>query len=223
MMAMTPTLRYGFTVLMMASFLFSCSRLPAIKPADPVAAAALIAQCGRPYPSVPYRFVHAIEVILPGGSSGTLMGVTLVDPRAAAVQSVMMTLEGFVLFDGTYDKKVRVDRAVPPFDKPEFAKNMLDDVRLLYLAPEGRPMHAGTLKDGAVICRYIGTQYPVMDVIVHRDGSWEIDGYSESEEAKRRIKAGSVKNGIPETIELKAYEAWDYTLRMRLISAETVD
>ena len=221
-MVMNPPLRYGFAVLLMASFLFSCSHLPVIKPGEP-SAVALIEQCRRPYPAVPYRFVHAIEVVLPGGSSGTMIGVTLVDPKAAAVQSVMMTLEGFVLFDGTYDKKVRVDRAVPPFDKPEFAKNMLDDVRLLYLAPEGRPMHAGTLKDGAVICRYIGTQYPVMDVIVHRDGSWEIDGYSESEEAKRRIKAGSVKNGIPETIELKAYEAWDYTLRMRLISAETVD
>ena len=221
-MVMNPPLRYGFAVLLMASFLFSCSHLPVIKPGEP-SAVALIEQCRRPYPAVPYRFVHAIEVVLPGGSSGTMIGVTLVDPKAAAVQSVMMTLEGFVLFDGTYDKKVRVDRAVPPFDKPEFAKNMLDDVRLLYLAPEGRPMHAGTLKDGAVICRYIGTQYPVMDVIVHRDGSWEIDGYSESEEAKRRIKAGSVKNGIPETVELKAYEAWDYTLRMSLISAETVD
>jgi hypothetical protein len=221
-MEMTPTLRYGFALLMMASFLFSCSRLPVIKPAEPSAAAALIAQCGRPYPSVPYRFVHAIEVILPGGSSGTLMGVSLVDPKVAAVQSAMMTLEGFVLFDGAYDKNVHVDRAVPPFDKPQFAKNMLGDVRLMYLAPEGRPMNAGTLKDGAVICRYIGNQYPVTDVIVHRDGSWEINAYSESEEVKRRIRAGSVKNGIPETVELKAYEAWDYTLRMRLISADPV-
>lgn len=221
-MEMTPTLRYGFALLMMASFLISCSRLPVIKPAEPLAAAALIEQCGRPYPSDPYRFVHAIEVILPGGSSGTMMGVTLVDPKAAAVQSAMMTLEGFVLFDGSYDKNVHVDRAVPPFDKPQFAKNMLGDVRLMYLAPEGPPMNAGTLKDGAVICRYTGNQYPVMDVIVHQDGSWEIDAYSESEEAKRRIRAGSVKNGIPETVELKAYEAWDYTLRMRLISADSI-
>ncbi|MFA5180041.1 MAG: hypothetical protein WC405_01870 [Syntrophales bacterium] len=221
-MAMTPTLRYGFAVLMMASLLFSCSRLPVIKPVEPSAAAALIEQCGRPYPSVPYRFVHAIEVILPGGSSGTMMGVTIVHPKAAAVQSAMMTLEGFVVFEGAYDKKVHVDRAVPPFDKPEFAKNMLNDVRLMYLAPEGRPVSVGTLKDGAVICRYMGTRYPVVDVIVRRDGSWEIDGYSVSEEAKRRIKAGSVKNGIPETVELKAYEAWDYTLRMRLISADPV-
>ncbi|MCX5829339.1 MAG: hypothetical protein NTV58_15270 [Deltaproteobacteria bacterium] len=221
-MEMIPPLRYGFALLMMAVFLFSCSRLPVIKPAEPSAAAALIEQCGRTYPSVPYRFVHAIEVILPGGSSGTMIGVTLVDPKAAVVRSAMMTLEGFVLFDGAYDKDVHVERAVPPFDKPHFAKNMLGDVRLMYLAPEGRPINAGTLKDGAVICRYIGTQYPVMDVIVHQDGSWEVDGYSESEEAKRRIKAGSVKNGIPETVELKAYEAWDYTLQMRLISADPV-
>ncbi|MCK9196903.1 MAG: hypothetical protein M0P16_07975 [Syntrophales bacterium] len=221
-MELISPFKYGLVMLMMASFLFSCSRLPVIKPVEPSAAAALIEQCGRPYPSVPYRFVHAIEVTLPGGSSGTLIGVSLVDPKAAAVQSAMMTLEGFVLFDGAYDKNVHVDRAVPPFDKPQFAKNMLGDVRLMYLAPEGKPVNAGTLKGGAVICRYIGNQYPVMDVIVHRDGSWDIDAYSESEEPRRRIRAGSVKNGIPETVELKAYEAWDYTLQMRLISADPV-
>lgn len=221
-MEMISPLRYGFALLIMASLLFSCSRLPVIKPAEPSAAAGLIAQCGRPYPSVPYRFIHAIEVILPGGSSGTIMGVTLVDPKAAAVHSVMMTLEGFVLFDGAYDKNVHVDRAVPPFDKPHFAKNMLGDVRLMYLAPEGQPVNTGTLQDGAVICRYTGSRYPIMDVIVHRDGSWEIDAYSGSEEPRRRIRAGAVKNGIPETVELKAYEAWDYTLQMKLISAEPV-
>ncbi|MDD5170964.1 MAG: hypothetical protein PHN75_19260, partial [Syntrophales bacterium] len=50
---------------------------------------------------------------------------------------------------------------------------------------------------------------------------WEIDAYSESEELRRRIRAGSVRNGIPETVELNGYEAWDYTLRMRLISADS--
>ncbi|MEI7639858.1 MAG: hypothetical protein WCJ37_21260 [Syntrophus sp. (in: bacteria)] len=221
-MVMNPPLRYGFAVLLMASFLFSCSHLPVIKPGEP-SAVALIEQCRRPYPAVPYRFVHAIEVVLPGGSSGTMIGVTLVDPKAAAVQSVMMTLEGFVVFDGAYDKKVRVDRAVPPFDKPEFAKNMLKDVRLMYLAPEGRPENVGFLEDGAVICRYKGNENPFMDIILYRNGSWEIDAYSEHEELRRRIRAGSVKNGIPETVELHGYESWDYTLQMRLISAETVD
>lgn len=221
-MGMVPRFRYGFAILMMALFLFSCSRLPVIKPAEPSATAALIEQCRRPYPSDSYRFVHAIEVILPGGSSGTMMGVTLIDPKAAAVHSVIMTLEGFVIFDGSYDKDVHVERAVPPFDKPHFAKNMLEDVRLMYLAPEGRPMNAGFLEDGAVICRYTGNENAILDVIVHRDGSWEIDAYSESEELRRRIRAGSVKNGIPETVDLNGYEAWDYTLRMRLISADSI-
>lgn len=221
-MEMIPPLRYGFALMMMASFLFSCSRLPVIKPAEPSAATALIEQCRRPYPSVPYRFVHAIEVILPGGSSGTMMGATLIDPKAAAVHSVIMTLEGFVVFDGAYDKDVHVDRAVPPFDKPHFAKNMLKDVRLMYLAPEGRPVKVGFLEDGAVICRYTGNDNHIVDVIVHRDGSWEIDTYSESEEIRRRIRLGSVRNGISETVELNGYEAWGYTLRMRLISADPV-
>ena len=115
-------LRYGFTLLILALFLFSCSRLPVIKPVKPSASAALIEQCGRPYLSVPYRFVHAIKVIGPGGSSGTLMGVTRIDPKAAAIHSVMMTLEGFVFFDGSYDRDVHVNRAVPPFDTPPFRK-----------------------------------------------------------------------------------------------------
>ena len=91
------------------------------------------------------------------------------------------------------------------------------------MPPEGQPARTGTLDDGAVICRYWGKEHPILDVIVHRNGSWEIVAYSESEELRRRISAGSIRNGVPETVELKAYEAWDYTLRMRLISAEKIN
>jgi hypothetical protein len=133
-----------------------------------------------------------------------------------------MTIEGFVLFDAQYEKEVRVKRAVPPFNARHFANHMMEDVRLILLAPQGQLSSAGILEDGSTICRYDGSQGKIIDVILHQDNSWEIGVYSNSYETIRRVNASSVKDWIPSLVKLTAFDSWDYSLLLTLINAEPV-
>ena len=211
-----------FLILILILFLVSCSRLPVIKPVDQAVLPDITRQCQQPFVDIPYRFVHAIEVTLPGGGAGTVVGVSVIDPALEKIHSVIMTIEGFVLFDAQYGKEVRVDKAVPPFNAKHFAKHMMEDVRLILLAPHGRLSNAGVLENGSTICRYDGSQGRIVDLIVYKDNSWEIVVYSDSYETIRRVNASSVKDRIPALIKLTAFDSWDYSLLLRLIDAEPV-
>ncbi len=211
-------IRYCIAMWMVC--LVSCSPLPVIKPADqPVAVAQ---KCRRPFLDTPYRFVHTIKAALPGGGSGTVLGITVADPSSRGIHSAIMTIEGFVLFEARYDKKLVVSRALPPFNAEQFAEHMMDDIRFIFLAPEGRLLNAGVREDGSAICRYDGNQGAIVDVIVHGDDTWEIAKYRNRYEQQRIISAFSLRNGIPEIMELTGFESGNYSLRLRLISAEPV-
>jgi len=211
-----------FLIFILIFLLISCSRLPVIKPVDQAVLPDIERRCHQPFVDIPYRFIHAIEVTLPGGGAGTVVGVTVVDPAAENIHSVIMTIEGFVLFDARYEREVRVDRAVPPFNAKHFAERLMEDVRLILVAPRGRPSIAGILENGSTICRYDRSQGRILDLIIHQDKSWEIGLYSDSYETIRRVNASSVMDRIPKLIKLTAYDYWDYSLLLTLINAEPV-
>ncbi|MBA4396872.1 MAG: hypothetical protein C0394_05760 [Syntrophus sp. (in: bacteria)] len=215
----TPT---GAALILLTVLFTACSTLPAIRPLDAAGTQAAAQNCRRPFLDTPHRFVHAIEAGIPERAAGTVLGVTLFDPPSGIVRSAILTLEGFVLFDARYDNGLQVNRAVPPFDAPRFAQNMMDDIRLIFLAPQGRLLQAGTLENGAVACRYEAPRGQTVDVIVRRDDAWGIETYGSQNEPLRRVEAFSVKNRFPEALALTGFFTVDYKLRMTLISAEPV-
>ncbi|MGO9137137.1 MAG: hypothetical protein ACLP9S_00790 [Syntrophales bacterium] len=209
-----------FLILMTAFFIISCSRLPVIKPVDTSMAPDTMRRCHLPFLDIPYQFIHTIEVVLPDGRTGTVVGVTAFDPATKTIQSVIMTIEGFVLFDAIDEKEVRVNRAVPPFNAEYFAGYMMDDVRLIFLTPDGRLSDIGVFEDGSTVCRYYVKQNWVTDVIVHTDNTWEIKRYSDSNELLRKVMTFSLQDRIPGIVELNAFGFREYTLRLNLINAE---
>ena len=211
-----------FLTLILIYFLISCSRLPVIKPVGQAVLPDITKRCHQPFVDSPYRFIHAIEVSLPGGGTGTVVGITVIDPSSEKIHSVIMTIEGFVLFDAQYEEEVRVNRAVPPFNAKDFAEHLMEDVRLILVAPQERLSRAGVLEDGSTICRYQRDNKKIVDVIIRQDNSWEIGVYSDSHETIRRVNASSIKNGIPTLVKLTAFDYWDYSLLLSLISAEPV-
>ena len=82
------------------------------------------------------------------------MGVTVISPEERKIESVIMTIEGFVFLDAYYDQKVVINRGIPPFDSIDFARGMMDDIKLIFFKPEGGLIESGMSDDGSYLCRY---------------------------------------------------------------------
>lgn len=210
-------------LLILLGFIAACGHLPEMKTLDPRTDQVLTDVCESPYIKVPYRYVHTIEATLPGGRSATMIGVTVVDPVGKALHSVLMTLEGLVLFDGeSVGAMLQVNRAVPPFDKESFARNMMEDVRLLFLPPEDPALAAGILGDGSTLCRRKGNAGETIDVRIRPDRTWKMETYATPFERQREAEAANLTGGIPGEIDLQGHSQGNYALHLKLISAEPV-
>ena len=206
----------------MSLALIACSALPAIHTPDPSAAAEIIRLCTQhPFLARPYRLLHSIETVV-GGQTGTVLGISLIDPQTRTIHSAILTLEGFVLFEARYEKKTDVIRAVPSFTSAAFADSMMQDIRLVFLPPEGSLLKAGRLDDESAICRYSGDRSATRDIIVGPDGSWQIIVYDDNLQPIRKVRAGALRNGIPGILELSGFSTMDYSLKMTLLDAEPV-
>jgi hypothetical protein len=208
-------------LLCTALVLPSCAGLPPIEPLDPSGHAALLARCRAPYLRAKYRLVHAIEATMPTGETGHLIGVTVADPAGRTLHSALMTIEGLVLFEARFDKAVTVDRAMPPFDSPGFAKGLMDDISLMFFAPMEPFSEAGTI-NGEPLCRYRG-EGGTVDVIANSDGGFTVRRYRGSNSLARELRFSAPDSrGISKQMELAARGVLGYTLHMELIKAERI-
>ena len=210
------------------SVLASCaSSMPSIKPLDIQDAEAARPVCERVFPSGNWNLVHSIEATLAGGKKAFLTGVTRISGPRPTVRSIMMTLEGLVVFDAVFDGDVIVNRAVSPFDSAEFARRLMDDVRLLFVFPDAETMEFGETDAGETVCRCRQKDAMATDVIVGDNGDWNIRKYLHGE-LYRTIQAtgaGAEKKGYPgisRDMELLASGTANYRLSLKLIDAESV-
>ena len=208
-------------LLLLLVVLISCSGLPRLKPADSAAFANTERQCLRPFPSSPYRLIHSVEASFPGGTQINFLGVLLVDPRARSIHSVIMTIEGFVLFDAEFGTTVKINRGVPPFDSVAYAEHMLKDIRLMIFPPAGRLSGAGFADDGSPVCRFRQADGTTTDISINRESVWFIRQYNEQDLLIHTMRASLLnESGIPERLDLETNGSDGYALHMVLISAE---
>jgi len=213
--------RYLLVVLIF--FLPSCQTLPVIHaPSSPRAEKSLI--CPAPFLKKTCRFVHAIEARVGGRTQSQMIGVTLVEPDTRSVSCAVITVEGMSLFEAeTNPQGIKVERAVPPFDSGDFASNMMEDIGLIFLAPEGALQNRGYLADGSKICRYLNENGEWIDVVEDPSGDTQIKRYSSSEALKRSVRFSKGSKQKYQRIELDADETFDYFLLMDLIEAQPVN
>lgn len=177
--------------------------------------------CETAFQKGTWQFAHAIEAILPGGGTSRLIGVTEVSSNPERIHAVMMTIEGLVLFDGLEDGKLTINRGVAPFDSRAFAEGLMEDIRLIFLEPDGEPMGAGITENRFHICRYRVSDDSIVDVMVRPDRMFEIRKY-EKEQLFRKVVAERNSEAIPQNIDFTAYEPANYCLNLRLIRAEKI-
>lgn len=183
--------------------------------------------CAAIFPQGRWQFVHAIDFSMPDGAGGTVIGVTSL--AGDEIACALMTIEGFTLFEAVYQpgSGLKVQRAVPPFDKPAFAEGLLTDVRAIFLAPAATEVRYGWLADQSPVCRYTAGDGQITDLLPTTDDAWQIRTYT-SKLVLDRVIIGRAcqKRGnslIPEAIELSGFSPSDYTLQMTLIQADNLN
>jgi hypothetical protein len=119
-------------------------------------------------------------------------------------------------------EEIEVNRALPPFDSESLAKNMIEDIKLIFLAPAGKIQDKGFLPDGSNVCRYLDDNGNWVDVIDKESEGAQIKRYSSSGILERHIRFNKTAKNIYQIIELQANETFDYSLLMTLIEAQPV-
>lgn len=201
-----------------------CAGLPPLKPLDPALKPAVLEGCQRPFLPVKYRLVHALEALLPDGGKATAIGVLVADPRSRSFQTVLMTIEGLVLFDVESGETLTVNRAVPPFDSPAFARRMAEDIGLAFFSPGGESVALGRQENGALVCRFERAGGEFVDVLAAQGGVMEIRLYGAGQELLKRVTIPSLERpGLAEELEIRGSGWPSYTLRLRLLESEAIE
>ena len=202
--------------LVFVLLLVGCTHMPPIQPVETDRQYRVEARCRSIYPVGRWQLVHTLNVRLHRGYQATLTGVIILSTADSRVHCVLMTLEGFVLFEAVDNGEVAVKRAFGPFDNPEFANGVMRDIRFVFLAPEGRMQRAGKFADGAEGCRYRTDDNRFIDVIGAADGSWQIRQY---DPLKTVMADAADPRGFSPKLTLKTGGKASYTLVMTLIEA----
>lgn len=205
----------------------ACSQLPRITPAPGgPPPPGLAEQCGAAFPQGKWQVLHSIRAEMPGGRHFMALGLTVFSSGPRTSRSVIMTFEGFVVFDGEYDGRLIVHRALPPFDSPHFAGGLMEDIRLIFFEPQGPVVAAGKLDSGASACRRETPDGGSVDLARTRDGQWELRRYDSAGRLTRTVSplaAAGKGDGFPETVALTAFGDQGYQLVLTLVEAVAVE
>lgn len=203
-------------------FLSACQTLPVITQTTPPEKNA--SACPNPFLKQKTTLIHAIEIHMSGGIKSAVIGVTEADPATRSISCAIMTAEGMVLFEAIETNgALDVRRAMSPFDSAHFARNMLEDIKLIFFEPLGNIEKMGFLPSGEEACRWRTGNSDTIDVLKTGSGLSEVKLYSGSGKVKRYIKFNDLAGGFYQNIELRAQEIASYTLFMNLVEARPAE
>ncbi|HOG07732.1 MAG: hypothetical protein M0P04_06675 [Syntrophales bacterium] len=217
---------FGATFLLGLALLAvgGCAALPPLTPLDPSQKPTVLSGCREPFLKEKYRLVHVLTATLPGGSESAAIGVLVADPGPRRFQTVIMTLEGWVLFDATVGEALVVNRAVPPFDGRAFVEALVEDIRLAMFPPEGEPIAWGRGEGGAAVCRFARPDGTHMDVLRTGEDAAEVRLYGTGQGLRKRVRIGSWSGSGPAgTLEIESRTWPSYALYLRLLEQERLE
>jgi len=177
--------------------------------------------CMAVFPERPWEAVHRIEAKLGVEGSYSLIGLIKGDPVQRNLHSALLTPEGFVLFEAEQrEGRLSIIRALPPFDSSAFAKGLIADVELIFLAPRGRPSKSGMGADGSFVCRWIEPFGKVKEIIRAKGDRWKISLWNDQGLVIRQVWVRKQPTEIlASQVELRASGAKGYRLKMVLLQS----
>lgn len=173
--------------------------------------------CLALFPAGPWECIHKIEAVIHEGVSSTLLGVTKGDPAGRKLHTVLLTSEGFILFEAEQlGDKVSILKAVAPFDSAAFAGGLMEAVNLLFLPPQGRPSKWGKRADGAIVCEWKNPDGSRTEILVSTAAKISVrDG--QGDPVKEALLRPPFVQGLASSIEFRAYKPAPYRLKMTLL------
>ncbi len=203
----------------------ACARLPRIDPYPSGHQTRTASACRDLFPHGRWQLFHSIEATLPGGDKQILTGVSVLSSQEPSIQWALMTVEGFVIFSGSWNGALTVDRALPPFDRPGFAEGLMTDLRLLFFDPQDPLLATGRLEQGDPVCRFGSAEYTI-DIATKRDGSRVVRQYDSNHRLTRSIMADpppTAQGAFSRRLVLKRPGIIGYQLELKLIEAIPLD
>lgn len=197
-----------------------CAHLPGLRPVDAASSTGAARRCQQAFPAQPWRASHTIFASLPFGQNGGLVGATATE--GGALHAVLLSPEGVTLFAATQrgSAPLDIERAVPPFDRPDFAASLMADVGNAFLSPAGPPAAVGIDVNGATICRWSPPGGETTDVELAADGPRTIRTFYGPRLSREIRLLGSPDNGFYPLVVLRVPGTGGYQLDMRLIEHE---
>jgi hypothetical protein len=221
--------------ILIVFFFSSCSsnELAPIAPLETGATVTPGTECYLPFVESNIQFIHSLNVSLPGSANSIALGVTSIYPAKREFESVIMSIEGLVLFHSRFrNGKISIQKSVGPFSDKGFQEGLVGDIQLIFLSPDGRLAESGRLQNDteSIVCRFQTWQDHLIDVSVFPDKSWVIKDYNPKGQLNKTVRATtqiqeSLKPGTPypDRIVLKVEGLFGYSLTMDLIDFEVLD
>lgn len=215
------TRRQGLLILFLGVLAFSTGCAPLTKNSKGSGLSGDLSFCYAIFPVERWESVHKIETAIQGKAISTLLGVTRGDPKEGGLHSFLLTPEGFILLEAEMrDGKIRTPKAVAPFDSPAFTSGLMEDVRLLFLSPQGIPASGEKREDGACTCLWERPDGSSTQVKGSMELGWRIVRRDEQGDVTREILLnGPFVNGLAAHMELRAFKPAPYKLRLTLVQA----
>ena len=200
--------------------LASCAHLPTLAPVDANHAQSAAERCRQAFPAQPWRATHTIFAALPFGQNIELIGVIAVG--GGELHAILLSPEGLSLFDGVQRTTggLLVHRAVPPFDRPDFAASLMADVGNAFLSPAGVPVAIGTYASGATVCRWSPPGGETTDVELGEGGPRAIRTYRAVHATREILLVGTGTGGFFPLVVLRVPGSGGYELEIRLVDHE---
>lgn len=219
-------MRAIYLLLIIFAQMISCAGPPKLAPIKHPLPSGTKESCITPFLDNKWQFVHSVQATMPEGGKAVLIGITVLSPKTGIIHCVIMTLEGLVLFDAQYDHKIVIKRGIHPFDSMDFARGLINDIKLIFFRPDGQSIESGTSDNGSLVCRYKTNSGMIVDVITNQNGPWEIRQYNDDSKLTRSVRAYPNRQGatekqktIPGRLVLTAYGSHGYSLTLELIEA----
>jgi hypothetical protein len=212
------TCRKGLNICFLGFLILSTGCVPTSKKTLSQGSPEELPGCYAVFPAEPWESVHRLEATIRGGSFLAL-GVTKGEPSERRLQSLLLTPEGFILFDAERrENGIDVKKAVPPFDSPAFARGLMEDVALLFLPPQIKPRTWGKESDGTMSCKWEDVDESHTVITGSTEAGWRILRLDKKGKVIKEVFLnGPVVNGLASRIELRAFEPAPYRLRMTLV------